>query len=293
VRIPASFCGVVGMKTTHGRVAGKTELAPSCGIIGSFGWTVRDCALLYATIAQPDPNSLKPQGAPVQIESLDTYSPKGLRIGIYDAWFHHADPEVVEACSAAISRLVSNGAVTVKVQIPFLEELRVAHQITIVSEMLAFVQKYKNWRQKVNLDTLIPLIAMRNFNGCDYVMAQKLRTIIIQWLQKAFDSEIDVLAVPSTAITAPPLYDAALACGESDINTVSKIMRYAFFANMTGNPAISVPVGYSKAGLPIGLQLIGRWWEESLLFQVAASVEKEAPRKAPRVTYDPLKDSSA
>jgi len=95
----------------------------------------------------------------------------------------------------------------------------------------------------------------------------------------------DVIVTPSTGVVAPPIPRAALSGGESDLTTLVEIMRYSTPANMTGLPAVSFPAGYNDAGLPVGMQAIGRPWQERTLLGLALAAERIVERKAPRVHY--------
>jgi Asp-tRNA(Asn)/Glu-tRNA(Gln) amidotransferase A subunit family amidase len=93
---------------------------------------------------------------------------------------------------------------------------------------------------------------------------------------------VDVIATPTTASTAPPVPEAALPAGESNLRLTDALMRFVRLANLTGYPALSVPAGYDGSGMPVGLQLTGRPWEEGLLFRVALTVERSVPRRTPK-----------
>ena len=124
----------------------------------------------------------------------------------------------------------------------------------------------------------------RTFTALDYVLAQRVRTRMIRHFQNAL-AHADAILTPSTAIAAPPILPGALPDGESDLSKTVEIMRFATQANMTGLPAISFPVGYTQSGLPIGMQAIGRAWEEATLLRLAVNAEEAVERKEPRVHF--------
>jgi len=99
---------------------------------------------------------------------------------------------------------------------------------------------------------------------------------------------VDMIITPSTGIAAPEVKKGALPNGESDLSTTIEIMRFVTAANMTGLPAISFPVGYTQKGLPIGLQAIGKAWDETNLLRLALAAEQVVERKAPQVYYSLL-----
>ncbi|HHB89692.1 MAG TPA: amidase, partial [Anaerolineae bacterium] len=121
----------------------------------------------------------------------------------------------------------------------------------------------------------------------DYVQAQRVRTRLIAHFQAAFE-EVDVIITPATGISAPPILASAFPDGDSDLTTLTEIMRYAPFTNLTGHPAISFPVGYSDMGLPIAMQAIGRYWDEVTLFRLALAAESMLERRQPLVFKAPL-----
>ena len=98
-------------------------------------------------------------------------------------------------------------------------------------------------------------------------------------------AEVDVIATPSTGMTAPPIAADALATGESDFCLLDRMSRFVTAANLTGHPAISIPAGYSAQGLPVGLQLIGRPWREDVLLQIADVADRLIERRPPRINF--------
>jgi len=99
---------------------------------------------------------------------------------------------------------------------------------------------------------------------------------------------VDLIATPTTAIVAPPIPKAAEPDGISDLGTVTKLMRFIFLTNLTGHPSLSLPAGYTEAGLPVGLQLIGRAWGERTLLETARVLERTAERRRPQAFVDLL-----
>jgi len=290
IRIPASFCGVVGLKPTYGRVseAGAAPLCWSVAHLGPIGATVEDVAVAYAVMAGPDPRDpgslVQP---PVGLPDPARESLEGVRVGIFRPWFEHAEAGVVETCRHAVGLLEAAGAVVRDVAVPELDTMRVAHAVTILSEMLAAMAPwYPERRKEFGLDSRVLLALARSFTAADYVAAQRARTRAIGDLLRVL-GEVDLIATPTAAVPAPPV-PADPVRGESDTSTVVEIMRYAFPGNFTGLPAISVPAGMTGGGLPVGLQLMGRPWDEALLLEAARVVEAGTRRARPTVWYDIL-----
>ncbi len=291
IRIPASFCGVFGLKSTFGRVSefGAAPLCWSVAHVGPLAGTATDTALAYAVMAGPDlhdPNSLH-QPLPT-LENWDAPNLRGLKLGIFKQWFQHADPEVVAACENMVKRFTDIGAEIREIVIPDLELNRIAQTVTIVSEMVqAMSYTYTKHHKEHGLDVRLNLALGRAFTAQDYIQAQRARTRIINNFNHVF-KEVDMILTPTTAIAAPPIPKDALPNGNSDLSTTIEIMRFVTAGNMTGLPAISFPVGYTTDGLPIGMQAMGRAWQEHLLLRLAVNAEQAIERKQPQVHYKVL-----
>ncbi|MBI5033256.1 MAG: amidase [Chloroflexi bacterium] len=288
IRIPAAFCGIVGLKATYGRVSeyGAAQLDWSVAHKGPLAATAHDSALMYAVIAGADPrdeNSLY-QSA-VTLEDFDKTDMHGLRVGIFSPWFKHATGEVVEACEKMVQQFQAMGAQVCEIEIPELDAARVAHLITIATELATAMDPYaKEHDHDFGLDVRTNLALARALTSRDYVHAQRMRTRAMTHLTRAFE-QVDVIATPATALVAPKIPIDALATTETDLSTVMEIMRYVFLSNLTGNPALTFPVGYNANGLPISLQLIGRHWEEHTLFRMAYAAEHVVERRTPQIFY--------
>lgn len=291
IRIPSALCGLVGLKATFGRVSefGAFPLCWSVAHVGPIAASATDAALTYALIAGPDSKDANSLHQPLPtLEGWDNVNLKGLKIGVYRPWFEHAEPEVVAGCNAMLQKFEEMGCEIKNIVIPNLEDNRVAHVITIVSEMLQSMTKYSDEHQRDHgLDVRVNLSLGRHFNADDYVKAQRVRTLMIRHFNRAFQ-EVDVILTPASAIAAPEIKKNALPDGDSDLTVLTEIMRFVTAANLTGYPAISFPVGYTQKGLPIGMQAIGRAWEEHQLLRMALAAEQVVERKAPHVHYQIL-----
>lgn len=288
IRIPAALCGVVGLKPTFGRVSerGAAPLCWTVAHVGPIGATVRDVALGYAVMAGRDPRdpSTASQPAP-DLDGFEDESLKGVRLGVYRAWFEDADPGVVSVCWEMVKALRDAGADIVEIEIPELALARAVHLVTIVSEMAASqLPYYELHRTDYGLDTRVNLALARALTAYDYVQAQRHRARIRGHYVRLFE-QVDAIVTPATGCTAPMLLSDALQTGESNLAVVDRIMRFAVVANLTGLPAITFPAGYDERGLPVGFQVMGRAWEESLLLRIARVGEARAVRKLPRVHH--------
>ncbi len=288
VRIPASLCGVVGLKSTFGRISehGAAPLCWSVAHIGPLTASVEDTAILYAIISgRDDHDKWSMKQPPVHLNDLNNSNLKGLKIGVYPEWFKDASPEVVDRCEKAIDLLVNAGTEKIEIDISNLDAFRIAHAITISSEMAtAMDPHYQNHRKDFGLDVRINLAMARSLTSRDYIKAQRVRTMAIREFFRILD-DVDVIITPSTACTAPPIPNDALPDGESNLEVLTELMRFASMANFTGLPALSVPVGYDSNGLPVGMQFIGRAWEEPVLLRLGNVIEKGVERQKPRLWY--------
>jgi Asp-tRNA(Asn)/Glu-tRNA(Gln) amidotransferase A subunit family amidase len=187
-----------------------------------------------------------------------------------------------------LSKYVELGASIVEIQIPELEAGRVAHLITIASEMAQSMDQYRaEFGHLHGLDVRTNLTLARSFTSEDYIRAQRMRTRLTGHFLQAF-KQVDMIATPATGLTAPPIKPGALPDGDSDLTVLGEIMRFAQPANLTGLPAIAFPVGYTGEKLPVGMQLIGKPWDEKTLLGMSYHAEKLLPRQKPAWHYDLL-----
>lgn len=286
IRIPAALCGVVGLKPTFGRVSehGAAPICWSVAHLGPIGVTVRDVALGYLVMAGPDAKDPQTRfQPPVDLARVSDRDLRGLRFGLYAPWFEDAEPAVVAACQAMVAVLREHGAEIVEVEIPELGLMRLIHSLTIVSEMLAAHQgHYEGHRQDFGHEARVNFALLRQARSDDYLLAQRHRWRLHRQVMAVMQS-VDGLLTPATVCTARPIGADALRLGESNLPLLDRLMRFMVLANLTGQPAIAFPVGYDPDGLPIGMQVIGRAWEESLLLRVAQLAERHVERRAPRV----------
>jgi len=289
IRIPASFCGTVGLKATFGRVSefGAYPLCWSVAHVGPLAASATDAALAYAVMAGPDlndPNSLH-QPEPT-LKGWEKLNMRGLRLGVFWPWFRHASDEVVSVCEALLRQFEKMGATLHEVSIGDLEAGRVAHTLTIASEMMQTMSAtYPEHHKEHGMDVRINLALAKAFSATDYVLAQRVRTRLINNFNKAMEN-VDMLITPSTGLVAPAIPADALPDGNSDLTTLVEIMRFATPANLTGQPAISFPAGYNSAGLPIGMQAIGHAWQEASLLGLALVAEQLVERREPGIHYN-------
>lgn len=293
IRIPAAFCGVVGLKPTFGRVSeyGVPPLVWSVAHIGPIAASAADCAAAYALIAGDDSHDPGTYGhPPVSVDSAPPGSLRGIRLGVYRAWFSHAAPAVVARCEETLDALAAAGADITDVEIPELDLQRVAHVAIITGEMASAVAPfYSAHRQDFALDTRLNIRLAQSFAAAELVSAARVRTKTMAMWREVFRT-VHAVVTPATGQVAPVIRPESLPDGGSDLAATTEIMRFAFAPNLTGHPAISFPAGYDARGLPVGMQVIGRPWSERLLFRLAAAAERVVVRHPPQRRYALLDD---
>ena len=296
IRQPASFCGVVGLKPTYGRVSryGLIAFASSLDHIGPFANTVKDAALVLRTIAGRDPMDSTSADVPVPDYVAELEKPiNGLRVGVAKEYFGSGlDAEVRAAVEAAVQKLVSLGCEIVPVSLPHTEYAIPAYYIVATAEASANLARYDGVRygfrargartlaemyrqtrdggfgMEVKRRIMLGTYALSaGYYDAYYLKAQKVRTLLTHDFDEAF-KKVDVIAAPTAPTPAFKLgekVDDPLAMYLADIYTVT--------ANLAGIPGISVPCGESREGLPIGLQIFGRHFDEATVLRVAAAYE--------------------
>lgn len=296
VRLPAALCGVVGFKPTFGRVphSGVLPLNWTVGMVGILSGTVEDSLITYAAISGQLPYDQPTISVPKV--NLPLLKPSMLSSDItlakYGKWFDDCSADIKLCCSNALDKLQKcYGWKTLDVTIPEIETMRLAHYITIGSECTAalhhFLQKLSF--AELGWDVRVALSIYGAFNAMEYIKAQRIRRRQMQFHRKIF-SMADVIVTPTTGVTAYPIKDDALKTGELDYINGAALVRYQIAGNFLGLPAVTVPIGYDKSGLPIGLQFIGRPWAEATLLHIAYAVQALYAwnYRKPKVYYDLL-----
>ncbi len=310
IRQPASFCGVVGLKPTYGRVSrwGLVAFASSLDQVGPFANNVADAAEILQVIAGPDPRDSTCLNVDVPDYTAGlTESIAGLRVGVIRECFDAdgLDPEVKASVQSAAQQLAALGAEVVEVSCPRFTDGIATYYVIAPSEASANLARYDGVKYGFRAEDAESLAAMTSRSRAEgfgaevqrriligtyalsagyvdayYKKAQQVRTLIRRDFDAAFQA-VDVLltpTAPSTAFRAGAHADDPLAMYLGDLLTIP--------ANLAGLPAISVPCGFSKAGLPIGVQLIGNVLDEARLLQVAHQYEQAADVMANRPELD-------
>lgn len=204
-----------------------------------------------------------------------------IKVGVYKPWSSDCDKEVYLSFQKGVECLEKYGAQVVEVGIPLLEQLRIAHVITITSEMNSAMYPRNDKRHLHGSSVRLSLNLTRNFTAAEYVQSQRVRSASALAFKKVFET-VDVLVTPTTGDAALP-YPPDTTAGDSDSHKISSYTRFMFPANMIGFPAISVPCGYTNEGLPIGFQVMSDIEEETLCMLVGMQIEKEFERMKPKI----------
>jgi aspartyl-tRNA(Asn)/glutamyl-tRNA(Gln) amidotransferase subunit A len=279
IRMPCALCNVTGLKPTYGRVsrAGGLPLSWTMDHVGPITRTAADAALALQIMAGADPLDETASRRPVPDYPSELAARiRGLRIGVMHEWFFASlDPEVAGAVTGALEKLVALGARQVEVQLPHLSEVVGAHRAVLFSEASAFHRLNLAERaDEYGADVRPLLLAGLFLPAVDYLDGLRARRIIRRDWAKVFQ-EIDFLIAPTTPVTATKFgeKDADVPGGPRPLVRAYLDLTLPF--NLTGYPAISIPCGFSKAGMPIGMQLVGRPFSESVILRAAYQYQQE------------------
>ena len=278
IRIPAALCGIVGLKPTYGLVSryGLTPLSWSLDHPGPMVRTVEDAALSMNAIAGYDPNDVA--SARVDIPDYTTAltgDVRGLRIGVVKEYFEAPlDPEVDRSVRDAIGVLESMGAVVTEVSFPMFNDSQAISGAILMSEAAAYHRDLlASDGEKLYPPVRVRLEAGLFVSAADYLRAQQARSLFDRQARELLE-HVDLLAGPTEPVTAPLLLAERVQAGEREVGTTGALTQYTRPYNLTGFPAISVPCGFSEAGLPMALQLAGRPFDELTVLRAAHAYEQ-------------------
>ncbi|VUC27933.1 unnamed protein product [Clonostachys rosea] len=291
IRIPSSFCSVVGLKPSHGRLScypGQNH-ANTCATNGPIASDIRSLAEVYSVLSQPHPSTdFHPNSEGTGKLIIDPKRPKV--IGIPEVWFQKAAPSVQKLCRNTVDWLVKNkGYSVVSIDIPFLKEGQMAHAMTILTDGATLLPDPRGLsaanRTLLALGKVTP--------STDYLLAQKLRRTLMQhlaWIWKTYPGM--VIVTPTTSCAGWPIRSPSeLKYGVSDGDLTLLTMEYVWLANFCGVPSINIPTGYvrpegdknageidsdldSVGKVPVGLIATGDWASEHALLQFGLDAEE-------------------
>ena len=267
VRLPAAFCGVVGMKPTLGLVPSE-GIFPLSKTLDHPGPITRDChdnARVLAVIAgKPLERYLKRIDKPVA----------GIRIGLPQHFFNHPWSAPVEAAMAnAVQFLKEQGATVCSASIPNIDRIYEAQQHILRYEALALHRQRLEAGAPYESEVRERLLAGEEITEDMYAAAMADR----QMAKESFDEtlkDVDIILTPTCGVTAPKLQERQTLVGQDTVPTRWLLTRLTAPTNLSGHPSLSVPFGEDEQGLPIGLQLIGRYHDEATLYQVGNALSQ-------------------
>jgi aspartyl-tRNA(Asn)/glutamyl-tRNA(Gln) amidotransferase subunit A len=290
IRMPAHFCGVTGLKTTVGRVsrAGAMPLSWSLDTVGPLAQTVEDCALLTGLMAGADPEDPTASSLPVPDYLAAAKQPiKGLKIGVPSAFYvDDLDAEVARVLDETLATLKKEGAEIVKVELPDQRQLTAACQFVLATEAAAL---HKRWMIERPQDYGAQVL-MRLQNGLAIPAVSYLEAM--RWRGPALAAYLAAVA-GTDAVIAPVAPMPAATIAESDVGNspdaeavIQRITRFTRPINYLGLPSLSIPTGFTKSGLPVGMQIIGRSFDEAMLIRIGAAFQRATDfhQKVPKLS---------
>jgi len=274
IRIPSALCGIVGLKPTFGRVStrGVIPLSVSLDHVGPLARSVDDVALLLAAISAKEHAFRAP--------AAGGRKSRRLRVTLgwpRDFFFEKVDDEVARAIEAAVKLLEKRGAKVRQVSLPHLADSADAGTQIALAEALHYHQSagfYPARAADYGADVCSRLELGGNVRAADYLRALDARAPIVAEFDAAL-AGVDAIVAPSAPITAPRIGESVVKIRGEEETVRSALVRVSRPANFTRHPAISIPCGFTEEGLPIGMQLIGRHWDEARLLEIAQFYESE------------------
>ena len=274
IRIPAALCGVVGLKPTYGRIsrAGVVPLSWSLDHVGPLARTVADVGTLLAVMAGIDPRDPSTTAEPLRVGRGRV---RGLRFSFADPYFHNdVDPSIATALRAVRRALLGAGLREVRTRIPMVVESGSMQFLIGRAESAAVhLEDFVPARAaRIGPDVLARLTLGRDIGAVDYLQAQRARSLLMAETYAALEVS-DVLIVPTTAAGAIPIGATHAVVGGRRQSQRELFVRFTSPFNLTGNPALAIPIGFDRAGLPISAQVVGRAYDEATVLRVGAAIE--------------------
>lgn len=265
IRIPASLCGVTGLKPTFGLVpvTGVVPLAWTLDHIGPLTRTVSDAGLLLSVLAQMP-----------QVAHIDG-GIGGLRVGVPRAFFWEGlNADVEAACRDAVAALVARGVAVSDVVVPHAADAGAAVALILGAEAAAVHEpRLREHGELYGEDVRVRLDRGLFLAAADYLLAQRARSFLAREYVQALTG-VDVLVTPTTIAPAAPIAEDTPAGAAASLAMSLHYTRFTNPFNLTGLPALSVPCGFTKQGLPIGLQIVGRPFDEATVLRVGQAFQE-------------------
>ena len=278
IRVPASFCGITGLKPTYGRVsrAGATPLAWSLDHVGPMARSAEDLALLLQVLAGHDAADPASARVPVPDYSARLGRPlDGVRVGVPRHFCCAVlDGEVAASFEAALAELRAAGAAVSDVAIPTLAQSGPMLGAVILAESAnALTPLAATHTARLGYELRVYLELGKVVSAQHYLAAQRLRSRLYEEMRDVL-ARVDLLATPSTPLPAPRIDQLAVSLGREERGVVEVVCRLTGPFNLTGLPALSLPCGFTADGLPVGLQLVGRPFGEAALLAAGDAFQR-------------------
>jgi aspartyl-tRNA(Asn)/glutamyl-tRNA(Gln) amidotransferase subunit A len=278
IRIPCSLCGLTGIKPTYGRVsrAGVLPLSWSMDHVGPMTRSAADAALVLGAMAGYDAADPTSSVLPVpDYMAALTSDVRGLRVGVLRSFFlESATPEVRAAVEGAAKALEKAGAVVDDVALPSIRHVSAGALAVVATEAMTYHAAWLRARRAdYDPEVSTRLMVGAFVTGVHYVRGQQARVLIRREVDDALVRH-DVLVAPATPIPAPAIDERQTALGDGASDVRSALIRLTRPFNFSGHPACSVPCGFSGGGLPIGMQIVGRPFDEATVLRAADAYQR-------------------
>ena len=278
IRMPAHFCGVTGLKTTVGLIsrAGAMPLSQSLDTVGPLARTAEDCALLTGLIAGVDPAdpTTSTRAVPDYLAATRG-SLHGMTIGVPSAFYiEDLDADVARVLDDTKATLAREGARVVEVTLPEQRQLTAASQLVLAVEAAGFHAQWMRERaQDYGPQVLMRLQNALGVPALTYLEALRWRGVALAEFVAAIDG-VDAVLAPVSPVPAPTIAESDVGNSLSAEAVIQRLTRFTRPINYLGLPSLAVPCGFAASGLPIGLQLFGRAFDEATLLRIGAAWQR-------------------
>jgi aspartyl-tRNA(Asn)/glutamyl-tRNA(Gln) amidotransferase subunit A len=276
IRIPAAFCGTVGIKPTSGRVSryGVMPLDFSLDHMGPITGTVRDAAATLEALAGYDSrDDTSSRNVPGRYVPTEKPNIAGWKIGRPENFFtERVQPEILAAYEHSLKVAESLGAEIVPVRVPDIAAINIVGRLILMSEASALMERYMNRRESFGADVLALLDQGRLLAATDYVNAQRMRRVMQRDFARIW-KQVDLLMTPTSAIIAPKIGQTTVEIDGAPEDTRMAATRFVRPFNVLGLPALSLPCGSGEFGMPVGLQIVGKAFDEARILEAGACLE--------------------
>lgn len=278
VRIPASYCGVTGLKPTFGRISryGVYPLGHTLDHVGHFASSAAEAAMILEALAGPDPRDDSSAPRPAErVELPLNASLQGVRVGVpVNYYFDGVEPGVEKATRAAIRALAELGAEIREVRVEGAADCTIVSRLILLPEATTVHREHlRTRRADIGADVLAMLDQGQFVTAADYLDAQRVRREFIVGLNRLFE-QVDVIVTPATPNTAPKIGATTVEIGGRQEDARLAATRFARALNVAGVPALAVPCGFDAQGLPIGLQIFGRAFDEAAVLRAGHAYQQ-------------------